>query len=76
MNTKQIISKNIDYIIPSLGFVIALAWNSAFQKFFKNSTLLNSQGPWIYAIFVTVIIIGVIQLLEKTKNKLGNPPQK
>ena len=76
MDTKKIISKNIDYIIPSLGFVIALAWNSAFQKFFKNSILLNSQGPWIYAIFVTAVIIGVIQLLEKTKDKLDNPPSK
>ena len=69
--SKTLISKHIEYIIPALGLVIALAWNSAFQNFFHNNKYLNSQGPWLYAIMVTTIIIGIIQLLEKTKNKIN-----
>tara|TARA_Y100000389_G_scaffold17938_1_gene15633 strand:- start:159 stop:446 length:288 start_codon:yes stop_codon:yes gene_type:complete len=70
---SYLIAKHIDYIIPSLALVIALAWNSAFQKFFKSHKLLTSYGPWVYAILVTTVIIGIIQILEKTKAKLNNP---
>ena len=68
---KTLLAKHIEFIIPALGLVIALAWNSAFQNFFQNNSYLNSQGPWLYAIMVTTIIIGIIQLLEKTKDKIN-----
>ena len=68
--SNKLIQKHIDYIIPSLGLVIALAWNSAFQRFFKTNKYLNSSGPWIYAILVTTIIIYIINFLEKTNARL------
>ena len=50
-------------IITALGFVTALAWNDAFQNFFKNNRYLNAYGPWVYAIIVTIItVISVIYL--------------
>ena len=69
-SSNRLIQKHIDYIIPSLGLVIALAWNSAFQRFFKANQYLNSSGPRLYAILVTTIIIYIINFLEKTNARL------
>ena len=55
-------------IITALGFVTALAWNDAFQNFFKKNKYLNSYGPWVYAIIITIItvlILTKIRLIKK-----------
>ena len=56
-------------IITALGFVTALAWNDAFQNFFKKNCYLNVFGPWVYAILITFItVISVIYLKKFMKN--------
>ena len=58
LDPNQNIYKNIKtLIISALTFVSALAWNSAFQKFFERNKLLNKGGPWIYASAVTIITL-------------------
>ena len=54
-------------IISALGVITALAWNTAFQKFFDSKPLLKKNGPWIYAIVVTIIAILIVALLEKIR---------
>ena len=57
-------------IITALGFVTALAWNDAFQNFFKKSCYLNSFGPWVYAIVITVITVISIIYLKKYQKEI------
>jgi len=52
-------------LISSLSFVAALAWNSAFQKFFERNKLLNTGGPWIYAVSITIITIMLLFGINK-----------
>lgn len=54
-------------IITSLSLVSALAWDSAFQKYFEKNKLLNKGGPWLYAIIVTIITMIFIYVLNKVK---------
>lgn len=51
-------------IITSLSLVSALAWDSAFQNFFKKNKLINKGGPWLYAIIVTILTVGAISFME------------
>ena len=57
-------------IIGSLALVSALAWNSAFQNFFKNNKFLKKGGPWIYAMIVTSICVITIFIIKSNVNKL------
>lgn len=58
------LEKVITLIINSLGLVAALAWDNAFQKLFRESTVLKNSGPWIYAVMVTFILVGLTILLK------------
>ena len=45
MNLSKIyLEKVITLIINSLGLVAALAWDNAFQKLFRESTVLKNSG--------------------------------
>lgn len=72
-NAKQILDKVYYLIVTSLSLVAALAWNSAFQNFFEKNKYLNNKGPWIYAILVTGITIGLIigftKIIEKVEGE-------
>ncbi len=62
-----IVSEIKRLILGSLSLVSALAWNSAFQEFFKSyKTWKNMEryGPWIYAIIVTLFSIGIIYFIQ------------
>ena len=52
-------------ILNALSLVVALAWNNAFNQYFKSKPALQSHGPWIYAISVTLIVAGTLFLLNK-----------
>ena len=54
-------------IVASFAFITALAWNSAFQNLFDNNSFLKMGGPWVYAIAITLIGVGLTFLL-KDKN--------
>lgn len=65
LNINSIIKKFTSLIITALGVCTALAWNDAFQNFFKNYDFLTKYGPWVYAIIVTFIALVSIIYLNK-----------
>ena len=69
----QVLRKIYYLIVTALSLVSALAWNSAFQNFFQHNKFLKRRGPWIYAIIISAITIGLIvgftKLIEKIENK-------
>ena len=65
-----IIESYIDFIIPDLGLVIAIAWNSAFQNYFDNNEELKKHGPWAYAFIVTIIIMTTLSFLKTVKKTI------
>lgn len=73
---KQILDKIYYLIVTALSLVTALAWNSAFQKFFENNKYLNKRGPWIYAILITGITIGLIVGFTKIVEKIEGEKKK
>ena len=75
-NIKNFTQKYINYIITALAFVVALAWRDAFKNFFQNNKYLNSYGPWIYAVVLTIIIVIIIIILENTNESIKNIPEK
>lgn len=54
----------IQFIITALGLVVALSWNSAFQRYFEDNKYLKKKGPWIYALSVTLLIFVIITILN------------
>ena len=64
---------NINAVIAgALGFVIALAWNDAVNKSIKSFFPVRHENDiakvtLIYAIIVTIFIIIIIYLINKTK---------
>ena len=63
---KDIIEKIAALIIAAFGLVAALAWNEAIKALFvgpcgvENAGALcslSSGGPWVYAIFVTILAV-------------------
>ncbi len=67
---SKIFEKLTTLITNALGLVAALAWNSAFQNFFKNYPQLQEQGPWIYAIIITIISVVIITYLSKLETSV------
>ena len=67
-NTINDVSK---LIMNALSFVTALAWNSAFQNYFEKNTNLSSHGPWIYAILITLIVIGITMVIRRVKTEIN-----
>jgi hypothetical protein len=56
---KEVLDRVTELVTTAFGLVAALAWNTAIQDFFKTQSLLSAGGPWVYAILVTVIAVGV-----------------
>ncbi len=46
-------------ILAALAFVTALAWNSAFQGLFESNKFLHTGGPWVYAVIISAVTIGL-----------------
>ena len=65
LNIKSIFQKFTTLIITALGVCTALAWNEAFQNFFKNYDFLTKYGPWVYAIIITFVSLVSIIYLNK-----------
>jgi len=57
-------------ITAGFGLVAALAWNSAIQSLFERQALLKVGGPWIYAIFVTVIAVLITIWMSRVTAKV------
>lgn len=63
---KEVIEKLETLITAAFGLVAALAWNDAIRALFVGPCgannagslcMLASKGPWIYAIFVTILAV-------------------
>ena len=67
---KEFISDYLEYLIGASSFIVALAWNSAFQKYFEHSKFLRSKGPWIYAISITFLITIIMFIIKGVKTRL------
>lgn len=68
--TVYIVESYIDFIIPALGLVTALAWDSAFKKLFEENEEIRKYGPWVYATVLTMIILIIITFLKKIKRTI------
>jgi hypothetical protein len=69
---KEVRSRTLGYISAALGLVAGLAWNDAI------SVLINTLFPlakdtilvkFFYAILVTVVVVVLIQYLERLMNR-------
>jgi hypothetical protein len=63
---KEVIEKLAALVTAAFGLVAALAWNDAIKALFVGPCgtegagalcQLSSGGPWVYAIFVTIIAV-------------------
>ena len=63
---KEINDKVKNVILGSFTFVAALAWNEAIQSGFKRfySPKNQTSAKFIYAIFITIIIILIMIFLK------------
>ena len=55
----------LNIILNALSLIVALAWNSAFDQYFKSRPALKSHGPWMYAIAVTIIVVVILFGISK-----------
>ena len=63
---KDVIEKLAALLTAAFGLVAALAWNDAIKALFVGPCgtesagalcSLSSGGPWVYAIFVTILAV-------------------
>ena len=71
---KQVTEKLAALITAAFGLVAALAWNDAIKALFIGPCgsegagalcKLSAGGPWVYAIFVTVLAVTVTIWIAK-----------
>jgi hypothetical protein len=71
---KQVIEKLTALVTAAFGLVAALAWNDAIKALFIGPCgsegagalcKLSAGGPWVYAIFVTVLAVTVTIWIAK-----------
>jgi len=56
-----------DAFTKALTLVVALAWNNAFTEYFKNNPSLKALGPWLYAFFITALVVFLMMALAKLR---------
>jgi len=61
----------LQFILGALALVVALAWNEAFKLWFENDKSLQQNGPWVYALSVTGIAVGVGIALSRAQARLA-----
>jgi hypothetical protein len=71
---KKVMEKLTALITAAFGLVAALAWNDAIKALFVGPCgaenagalcALSGGGPWLYAIFVTIIAVAVTVWIAK-----------
>ena len=79
---KEIVDKLAALITAAFGLVAALAWNEAIKALFVGPCgtegagalcKLSSGGPWVYAIFVTIIAVIATIWIGKIAEKANKP---
>lgn len=70
---KKEIYKNISQIIISAAILFsALAWRDAGIAYIDEHPEYKNNGPWVYALFVTIISIAAIVVLLLPLRYMGN----
>ena len=58
----------VTQITTALALIVSLAWNDAVKQseqiLFKRYPKLKLLGPWMYAIFITLFVFGILYLLH------------
>ena len=67
---KDIFDKFSMLITGAFGFVAALSWNSAIQGFLQSKPYLVKFGPWVYAVFVTILAVFVTLWFARISKRL------
>jgi uncharacterized membrane protein (DUF106 family) len=67
--SKEVIDKIAALMTAAFGLVAALAWNDAIKSAIQ-SLGLESYGPWLYAIVVTVLAVVVTLYIGKVAAKV------
>ena len=79
---KDIIEKFTLLITGAFGLIAALAWNDAIKALFKGPCgvegagslcMLSNGGPWVYAIFVTILAVLATIWIAKLAEKAHKP---
>ena len=52
--------------------ISALSWNEAFTNFFKQHPIIKKNGPWIYAIIVTIITLVITAIITNQSEIIDN----
>ena len=75
---SEVIEKLAALITAAFGLVAALAWNNAIQALFVGPCsapnagalcALSAGGPWVYAIFVTILAVIAMVWIGKVAEK-------
>ncbi|MCA1727720.1 MAG: DUF5654 family protein [Actinobacteria bacterium] len=74
--SKEFIATVIALVSTAFGVVVALAWNTAIQKWFERIFNTGDQVPalFIYAAVVTLIGVLVIVYLGRLAARIGAEP--
>ena len=68
----EVIEKIAALITAAFGLIAALAWNDAIRSLFAEGGplfFLAKYGIWVYAIFVTVLAVGMTVWIGKIAEK-------
>jgi hypothetical protein len=66
--SKEVIDKVAALMTAAFGLVAALAWNDAIKSSIQ-SLGLEANGPWLYAIIVTLLAVVVTLYIGKVAAK-------
>ena len=74
--SKEFLATVISLVSTAFGVVVALAWNTAIQKWFER--LFGSAGQvaalFVYALIITFLGVLVIVYLGRLATRLGTQP--
>tara|TARA_Y100001958_G_C21173227_1_gene504560 strand:+ start:751 stop:1026 length:276 start_codon:yes stop_codon:yes gene_type:complete len=76
LNQHDITSVFYVYMSGALALTVGLAWNSAFQNFFKHITWLSKWGPFAYAALVTILAFVVLMVAKRTMREIERVAKK
>jgi hypothetical protein len=81
-DAKEAFSTTFKLVASALTLVSALAWNEAIKGVFeslKENLYLKQVGifaPFVYALFITIITVIIINRIEKFQEKLDKKERK
>jgi hypothetical protein len=59
----------LDHIISAITLTTALAWNSAIQNVLEKNERLQTMGPFLYSVILTILGALLITMLKLGKKE-------